>query len=392
MVRKILIAVALVAALGIGYVMGARSPGTAAKPSAAGGPPPPSVGSSFRDLNPGAPIPVVAASVERKDVPIYRSGIGTVTAFNTVQVKAREDGQITEIRFKEGQDVRIGDVLAVIDQRPYKAALKQAEANLARDQSLLANARLDLARDVNLKDYATRQSVDTQKSLVAQYEATIAADQAQIEAAKTNLDYTTITSPIDGRTGIRNIDIGNIVHAGDTAAIVTVTQLQPIAVVFTLPADEIPAVQKGQAKGALPVIAMGKDNVTPLAEGELSLIDNLIDSTTGTVKLKATFANTDRALWPGQFVNAQLRIDTQHDGLTVPATAVQRGPDGAFVWVIEPDSKVSMRAVTVTQTQDGQALISQGLKFAEQVVIDGQYKLQSGSKVEKVQSPNPGPA
>ncbi|HLY79153.1 MAG TPA: efflux RND transporter periplasmic adaptor subunit, partial [Caulobacteraceae bacterium] len=289
--------------------------------------------------------------------------------------------------------VKAGDVLAVIDQRPYAAALKQAEANLARDQALLANAKLDLDRAVNLKEYASRQSVDTQKALVAQYAATIAADEAQIDAAKTNLDYTTITSPIDGRTGIRNIDIGNIVHAADTNQIVTVTQLHPIAVVFTLPSEDLPAVQKGQAKAPLKVVAFAKDNQTALAEGSLELVDNQIDPTTATVKLKAIFPNDDRALWPGQFVNARLLVDTQHDGLVVPATAIQRGPDGTYVWVIDADSKVAMRPVTVVQTQDGQALIAQGVKTGEQVVVDGQYKLQAGSKVEKVQpQPTPGPA
>jgi multidrug efflux system membrane fusion protein len=397
MLRKFaLVTTVVVVSLGTGYFLGTMSGGVKSGPKAvSGGGPggnPASSSASWRDLNPTAPIPVVAASVERKDVPVYRSGIGTVIAFNTVQVKAREDGQITEIRFREGQDVKAGDVLAVIDQRPYTAALKQAQANLAKDESQLANARLDLTRAVNLKEFATKQSVDTQKALVAQFEAMIGADQAQIEAAKTNLDYTVIASPIDGRTGIRNIDAGNIVHAADTTAIVTVTQMQPIAVVFTLPSDDLPAVQKGQAKGSLEVAALAKDNQTVLAKGELTLVDNQIDPTTGTVKLKATFANADRALWPGQFVNGRVRIDVQHDGLTVPATGVQRGPDGTYVWVIEGDSKVAMRPVTVVQTQDGQALVGQGLKFGEQVVVDGQYKLQAGSKVEKIAQPGSGPA
>ena len=391
MLKKFLIVVAVLVAASVGYVAGGMGGGP--KPAAQPGPDKDAkTGGTYRDLNPDAPIPVVAAQVDRKDVPIYRIGIGTVTAYNTVQVKAREDGQITDIRFKEGQDVKTGDVLAVIDQRPYAAALKQAQANLVRDQAQLANARLDLERDLGLKEYASRQTVDTQRAQVAQFEAAIAADQAQIDAARTNLDYATIVSPIDGRTGIRGIDIGNIVHAGDTQAIVTVTQLHPIAVVFTLPSDDLPVVRKGEALGTLPVTALAKDNQTALAEGVLELVDNQIDTTTATVRLKATFGNADRALWPGQFVNARLRVDTQHDGLTVPATAVQRGPDGAYVWVIGPDAKVAMRNVTVTQVQDGQALIAQGLKFGEEIVVDGQYKLQSGSKVEKTGGPKPGPA
>jgi multidrug efflux system membrane fusion protein len=389
--------VALVLAVGVGYVLGGRSGGSSApRPVSGGGPGggPGSNSASYRDLNPDAPVPVVSGTVERKDVPILRSGIGTVAAYNTVQVKSRVDGQLTELRFTEGQEVKAGDVLAIIDQRPYVAALKQAQAALARDQAQLSNARLDLVRAEGLKEYASRQSVDTQKALVAQYEATLASDQAQIDSARTNLDYTTITSPIDGRTGIRNIDIGNIVHAADTSPIVVVTQLQPIAVIFTLPADDLPAVERGAAKGRLKVSAFAKDNQTPLAEGTLELVDNQIDVTTATVRLKSVFPNADRALWPGQFVNARLLVDTERGGLVIPATAVQRGPDGTYTWVIGPDSKVAMRAITVLQSQDGQALIGQGLKAGEQVVVDGQYKLQSGSKVQPMPAPppTPGPA
>jgi multidrug efflux system membrane fusion protein len=338
---------------------------------------------TYRDTNPDAPVPVTASRVERKDVPIFLTGIGTVNAYNSVAVKAREDGQLIAIKFKEGQEVKAGDVLAVIDQRPYLAALKQAQATLAKDQSLLANAKLDLDRDIKLGEYTSHQSVDTQKSLVEQYQAQVESDAAQVDSARTNYDYTTITAPIDGRTGIRGVDIGNIVHAADATAIVTVTQLQPISVVFTLPADDLAIVSKGIAQQPLTVMAYSKDNEKSLGEGKLVLVDNQIDSTTGTVKLKATFANADRALWPGQFVNARLLVDTAHGGLVVPASAVQRGPNGAYIWVIGGDSKVIMRPITVQQVQDGVALVAQGLTEGESVVIDGQYKLQPGSKVQQ---------
>ncbi len=359
MIRNLVIAALIVVAAALGYMAGGGSKAPAGRTPPRADPNDANV-QSARDANPDVPVPVVAGLVERKDVPIFLAGIGTVNAFNSVAVKPREDGQLTDIRFREGQDVKVGDVLAVIDQRPYAAALKQAQASLAKDESLLSNAKLDLERDINLKEYAARQTVDTQKSLVAQYQAQLAADQAAIDAAKTNFDYTIITSPIDGRTGIRGIDIGNIVHATDTTAIVTVTQLQPISVVFTLPADLLGQVNRGSGAGPLKVLAYAKDNQALLAQGELVLVDNQIDATTGTVKLKATFANQDRALWPGQFVNARLWVDTAHGGVVVPATAVQRGPNGAYVWVIGDDARVAMRAVTVQQVQDGQALVAQG--------------------------------
>lgn len=375
--------------LSVGY-MARGGPKTASSSPGSTGP------LTYRDSNPDAPVPVTAARVERKDVPIFLTGIGTVSAYNSVAVKAREDGQLIAIKFKEGQEVKVGDVLAVIDQRPYLASLKQAQATLAKDQSLLANAKLDLDRDIKLGEYTSHQSVDTQKSLVEQYQAQVESDTAQVDSARTNYDYTTITAPIDGRTGIRGVDIGNIVHAADATAIVTVTQLQPISVVFTLPADNLAVVSNGMAQQPLTVMAYSKDNEKLLGEGKLVLVDNQIDSTTGTVKLKATFANADRALWPGQFVNARLLVDTAHGGLVVPAPAVQRGPNGAFIWVIGSDSKVVMRPITVQQVQDGVALVSQGLTEGDSVVVDGQYKLQPGSKIQQelpsAAQPNVGPA
>jgi membrane fusion protein, multidrug efflux system len=257
------------------------------------------------------------------------------------------------------------------------------EANQKRDQAQLVNARADLARylDLSRRDFASRQSVDTQQAQVGQLEATVASDQAQIDNARVNLDYTTIRAPFDGRTGIRLVDAGNVVHATDTTGLVIVTQVQPISVVFTLPADSLPVVSRAAAAGRLPVLAYSRDNQTKLGEGTLSVIDNMIDATTGTIKIKATFANAERALWPGQFVNARLLVDTRRNGITVPAAVVQRGPQGTYAFVIKPDQTVEMRPIAVEQIQDGAALIADGLKPGERVVVDGQYRLQPGSKV-----------
>ncbi len=330
-----------------------------------------------------AVIPVVAGEVVQRDVPIYLTGLGSVVAFNTATIKPQVDGKLIKVNFQEGQDVKAGDVLAQIDPRPFEATLRQMEANQKRDQAQLINARADLQRFLDLakRDFASRQSVDTQQAQVGQLEASVASDQAQIDNAKVNLDYTTIRAPFDGRTGIRLVDAGNVVHAADTTGLVIVTQLQPISVVFTLPADNLPVVARAAAAGTLPVFAFSRDNQTRLGEGALAVIDNMIDQTTGTVKLKATFANADRALWPGQFVNARLLVDTRRDGIAVPAAVVQRGPQGTYAFVIKPDQTVEMRPITVDQVQDGVALIASGLRQGESVVVDGQYRLQPGSKV-----------
>jgi multidrug efflux system membrane fusion protein len=331
----------------------------------------------------GGPVPVIAGIVAERDLPLYLTGLGSVSAFNTATIKPQVDGKLIEVRFTEGQEVKAGDVLAQIDPRPFEATLRQMEANKQRDVAMLANARADLARfsDLAQRAFASRQSVDTQQAQVAQLEATLAADQAQIDNARVQLDYTTIRSPLDGRTGLRLVDAGNIVHQSDTTGLVIVTQVRPISVVFTLPADNLPRVAKRAGDGKLPVLAFSRDNQTKLAEGTLAVIDNLIDPTTGTVKLKATFPNDDRALWPGQFVNARLLIETRQHGVTVPASVVQRGPQGTFAFVIKSDMSVEMRPIAVEQMQDGLALIGDGLKPGERVVVDGQYKLQSGSKV-----------
>lgn len=345
-------------------------------------------GAPARSGDPTVPVPVMIGVAAAKAVPIYLDGIGTVQASNTVQVRARVDGQITEIRFQEGHDVKTGDILALIDPRPLESNLKERQANLLRDRALLADARANLGRLVQLKEFASRRAVDTQRAEVAQAEARVAADQAQLEYAQTQLDYATIRSPIDGRTGLRQVDVGNLVHAADATPLVTITQLQPIAVLFTLNADHLPVIAKATAAGPLTVLALAKDNRTVLAEGRLDLVDNQIDPATGTIKLKASFANAEHGLWPGQFVNARLRV-ARHDGPVIAATALQQGPDGAYVWVVKADHTATMRAVTVARLQDGEALIARGLVPGERVVVDGQYKLQQGALIQTV-APVPG--
>lgn len=327
---------------------------------------------------------MVAGNVVRKDVPIYLDGLGTVQAFNTVAVRVRVDGQLVKVAFVEGQDVRAGDLLAQIDPAPCKAALGQAIAKKNQDAAQLANARLDFARDTDMlaKKVIAQQQYDTQKALVDQFDATVKSDQAAIDSAQVQLDYTTIVSPLDGRTGIRLVDQGNIVHATDTNGLVVITQLHPVSMVFTLPEQTLNEIHKQMASGELTVLAVGRDNSTVLAEGKLSVIDNQIDTTTGTIKLKATFSNDDFQLWPGQFVNARLHLATRKDGLVVPASVIQRGPDGSYAFVIKEDQTVEIRPVKVAQSSNNVALIEQGLKEGESVVVDGQYKLQAGSHVK----------
>jgi multidrug efflux system membrane fusion protein len=330
------------------------------------------------------PVPVVSGTVKAEDVQILRTGIGSVSAFNTVTVHVRVDGQLDKVAFTEGQEVKAGDVLAHIDSGPYRAVLDQATATKAKDEATLANARRDLTRDEGLigKQFVSQQTLDTQRALVDQSVAQVAVDQAAIDAAKVNLNYTTITSPLDGLTGIRLVDQGNIVHATDTTGLVVITQTHPISVIFTLPENLLDAINEARAGGKqLTVYAYSSDDTTKLGEGKLALIDNQIDQTTGTIKLKATFDNPDNTLWPGEFVTAHLLLSTRKGGLTVPAQTVQRGPDGTFVWVIKPDNSVEMRSVKVGQINDGLALIDKGLAAGETVVVDGQYKVKVGIKV-----------
>jgi membrane fusion protein, multidrug efflux system len=338
------------------------------------------------------PVPVIAGTVAEKDVPIYLAGLGTVQAFNTVTIRARVDGQVEKIAFTEGQDVRAGDLLAQIDPAPFRAALDQVTARKGQDEAQLANARVDSKRyaDLLANEGVTQQQYDTQKALVNQLEATVNADQAAIESAKVLLSYTTIVSPIDGRTGIRLVDQGNIVRANDATGIVVITQLRPISVVFTLSAQTLPFIQQQiQASGnpALPVLAVSRDEVTVLGEGKLAVIDNQIDVTSGTIKLKATFPNTDLRLWPGQFVNPRLLLKVRQGCAVVPASVIQRGPEGDFAFVIKDDQTVDVRPVKLAprlqdQAGQGEAVIEDGLRPGERVVVDGQFKLQKGSRIK----------
>jgi multidrug efflux system membrane fusion protein len=333
---------------------------------------------------PTGPVPVVAGTVAKKDVPIYLDGLGTVQAFNTVTVRRRVDGQLQKVAFEEGADVKAGDLLAQIDPAPFQTQVSQAEGKKAQDEALLTNARLELKRDeALLKDKILSQDVyDTQKALVQQYEAAVQSDQAAIDSAKVQLAYTTISAPIDGRAGIRTVDQGNIVRSSDSNGLVVLTQLKPISVVFTLPEQNLRLIQKNRTTNGMAVVAVDRDNKTELDHGTLTVIDNQIDSGTGTIRLKATFPNANLHLWPGQFVNARLLLTTRKGAPIVPASVIQRGPEGAYAFVIKEDQSVEMRPVKVGQLEQEQALIEEGLQPGEKVVVDGQYKLQRGSKVK----------
>ena len=333
----------------------------------------------------GGPVPVVAGKAEQKDMPIYLDGLGTVQAFNTVTVHSRVDGELDKVLFTEGQDVKTGDLLAVIDPRPFQAALDQAIGKKAQDEAQLANARVTLARNTDLlnKKVLDQQDFDTSKYSADQFQAAVQADQAAIEAAKVQLDYTQIKSPIDGRTGVRLVDAGNIVHAADTNGIVVITQMHPISVVFTLPEQNLQDIlNQGAANGGLHVSALDRGNTTALDEGTLAVVNNQIDQTTGTIQLKATFPNADLKLWPGKFVNARLILTVRKGAIVIPSGVVQRGPQGTYAYVIKSDKTVEMRPIKVAQTEANLALVDSGLKAGEQVVVDGQYKLQPGSHVE----------
>jgi multidrug efflux system membrane fusion protein len=329
------------------------------------------------------PVPVVAEPVKSGAVPIYLRGIGTVQAYNTDTIRAQIQGQITQVAFTEGQAVHAGDLLAQIDPRPFQAQLDQAIANRERDQAQLVNAQANLQRDSQLlaHGYATPQTVDLDKANTGQFGAAVKADEAAIEYAQTQLAYTRITSPINGVTGIRLIDVGNIVHPTDPNGLVVVTQLQPISVVFTLPETNLPQIQQAMAKGTLTVLAYSEDNKIKLDQGKLAVLDNQIIQTSGSARLKADFPNPQHRLWPGELVNIRLLIDTRQNALTVAAPAVQQGPQGSYVYVITPDGTVENRAVKVAQAGARIALIDTGLQANEQVVIGGQSRLQPGSPV-----------
>ena len=330
-------------------------------------------------------IPVAVSPADKRDFPVYLSGLGSVQASNTVSLKSRVDGQIVQIAFKEGQNVNKGDLLLVIDPRPYQVALEQAEAALARDEAQLKNAQLDYERYQGLfkEGVISQQQYNSQQSLVGQLGGTIKSDQAAIDNAKLQLAYTRITAPVSGRIGLRLVDIGNMVHATDANPLLVVTQLQPIAVVFTLPEDVLPTVAQHMRRGTLAVDAYSRDDSTRLASGKLLTIDNQIDQTTGTGKLKAMFENIENALFPNQFVNSHLLLEVRKGVTVVPAAAIQRGPQGsAFIYVVKPDKTVEVRNVNVTLTQGNVSVIASGVAPGEQVVTDGQDKLQAGSHVE----------
>jgi multidrug efflux system membrane fusion protein len=332
---------------------------------------------------PAPGVPVTAGTVAAQDVPVFLNGIGTVQAYNMVAIKSRVDGHIVKVDFKEGQDIKEGEPLFQIDPRPFQAALEQAQSAKQKDEAQLSGAKLDLDRYEKLlgTGYQTRQSYDNQTALVAQLQAAIKGDEAQINTAKLNLSYADIRSPIDGRLGARLVDKGNLVHATDNTPLVMITEVKPIFVSFTLPQDDFDDLREGQSKAPLGVYAYSGDGKKQLAEGKLTLIDNTIDQTTGTIHLKARFDNEDERLWPGEFVSLRVVLSTRQNVATVPSQTVQDGPDGHYAYVIKPDNTVERRAVEVASIQDGIAVVTKGLTPGERVVVDGQYRLTNGARV-----------
>ena len=328
-------------------------------------------------------VPVVTSMVTSGDVPIYLRGVGTVIAYNNVVVRSQITGQLVKISFNQGQTVHQGDVLAEIDPRPYQAQLDQMTANRDRDQAQLINAQQNLNRYTQLgsKGWATPQLVETQQAQLGQLQAMVKSDEALMDAARVNLSYTQLTAPIDGVTGIRQIDNGNIIHPTDPNGLVDVTQIRPISIIFTLPETTFGEIQAQMAKGPLKVLAYSQDDKTELDQGTLELIDNQILQTTGTIRLRANFPNVRRMLWPGELVNARLLLETRHNGLTIPPGAVQQGPNGSYVYVIAPNETAQLRPVKVDQISEGAAVIDSGVQANEAVVVDGQYGLQPGSLV-----------
>jgi multidrug efflux system membrane fusion protein len=329
-------------------------------------------------------VAVAIAQVQKQDVPVYLTGLGAVTAFYTANIKSRVDGQIMRVNFNEGQIVKEGDLLILIDPRPYQVQKEQMEAQLFKDQATLRDARLNLDRYTTLipSGSIAQQQVDTQKSLVDQLDGQVRTDQAQIDNAKLQIVYCNITAAFTGRVGLRQVDPGNIVHAADTNPMLILTQLQPIAVIFTLPEDQLPTVAQHMKNSTLQVEAYSRDNQTKLATGKLQTIDNQIDPTTGTAKLKAVFDNKDNQLWPNQFVNANLLLETRKNSTVVPTPAVLRGPQGTFVYLVKPDKTVEARPVTISLTQGNTTVVTAGVNPGDTVVTDGQDKLETGSRIE----------
>jgi membrane fusion protein, multidrug efflux system len=366
-------------AIGVWYFRGGRTPSEAANSAA------PAAGGKGRGSGMGSfVVPVVVASAQRGNLPVYFNGLGTVTAFNTVTVRSRVDGQLVSVAFKEGQFVHEGDLLAQIDPRPFEVQLEQAQGQLAKDQAQRKDAEVNLERFKLLfkEGVIPQQQLDTQSALVGQFDGAIRSDESQIANAKLQLTYSRITAPISGRVGLRLVDPGNIVHATDANGLVVITQLQPIAVLFSLPQDQLPQVNTKLRSGVqLSVEAYDRDDTDKIATGKLLTIDNQIDPTTGTYKLKAVFNNENNLLFPNQFVNIHLLVDTKHNLTIVPAPAIQRGPQGSYVYAVGSDNAVKIRPVTIAQITGSSIGLSSGLNAGDVVVIDGQDKLQDGSKV-----------
>jgi multidrug efflux system membrane fusion protein len=387
------IAILAIVAIGIWYYRGARAtseadgkaaPGAASTGKGKGGP-----GGA------GMTVPVVVATAQKGNLPVYLIGLGSVTAYNTVTVRSRVDGQIVKVNFTEGQFVHEGEALIEIDPRPYQVQLEQAEGQLAKDQAQLHDVQVDFERYQLLysEGVIPKQQVDTQQAQVGQFQGAIKADQATIDSAKLQLVYAHITAPISGRVGLRLVDIGNIVHASDTTGLLVITQLQPISVIFTLPQDQLQQVLvKLRGGGQLPVEAYDRDDLTKITDGKLATIDNQIDPTTGTYKLKSIFSNENNVLFPNQFVNVHMLVDTKKDLVIIPAAAIQRGPQGTYVYVVSGGDTVNIHVVTLAQTTGNNVGISSGINSGDIVVIDGQDKLQDGSKVFASTSPTGGGA
>jgi membrane fusion protein, multidrug efflux system len=371
--RRVLLGVGAALLLAIGWVWLSRTPATAAGP--AKGP---------------AAVAVETALATRRDVPVYLEGLGNVQAFYTAKITARVDGQLERVGFVEGQLVKKGDLLAQIDPRPLQAALDQASGMQAKDSAQLQSAKRDLERYQVLapQNLTSKQVLDTQQALVAQLQAQLKVDQAAIDNARTQLAYASITAPFSGRTGIRLVDPGNIVHAADTTGIVVVTQIQPISIVFTLPEDSIPQINQALAAGEVGAAALSRDDLTQLDTGTLTLVDNEIDPATGTVRLKATFANARNALWPGQFVNVRVLLQQRRDVVTLPTVAVERGPNGLFAYVVKADSTVEARPIKTGEETEGVTVVTDGLQSGERVVTSNQYRLQPGAPVRALAASN----
>jgi len=383
------IVILAVVAIGIWYYRGHSTSEADGKAAAGAG----ATGKGKGAGGAGMTVPVVVATAQKGDLPVYLIGLGSVTAFNTVTVRSRVDGQIVKVNFTEGQFVHAGDALIEIDPRPYQVMLEQAEGQLAKDQAQLHDVQVDFERYTLLynEGVVPKQQVDTQQAQVGQYQGAIKADQATIDNAKLQLVYSRITAPISGRVGLRLVDQGNIVHASDTTGLLVITQLQPISVIFTLPQDQLQQVLvKLRGGGQLTVEAYDRDDINKIADGKLATIDNSIDPTTGTYKLKSIFSNENNVLFPNQFVNVHMLVDTKRNLVIIPAAAIQRGPQGSYVYVVSGGNAANIRTVTIAQTTGNNIGISSGLNGGDVVVIDGTDKLQDGSKVTTSTSPTGG--